>query len=310
MSSNDFYLLFVTLGTLAIAYGLAYWVFRAVRERSALVGLYLLFGIPGVLLAVLGAAFAVNGSARGWTALAVGVGLCLPLIPGFRRFVASWTPMDPTSPVDMSGLSVILAVIGLLFASYVLSPSPANAGGNVSVAELVIQFLAEIAFAYILVGIAITRSFRQATDRLGLIKPTGKMVGVATSAVLIALVVVVAGGVATNLLQPNVSNEIDKATKEITSGVQSWYGAVFFGLGAGAGEELLLRGAIQPKYGLLVTSVLFALLHNQYGISFVLLSIFVVGLMLGLERKYYGTTTSLLTHAIFNAIVVLAGQRG
>jgi hypothetical protein len=50
-------------------------------------------------------------------------------------------------------------------------------------------------------------------------------------------------------------------------------------------------------------------LHNQYGISFVLLSIFVVGLMLGLERKYFGTTTSFLTHAIFNTIVVLIGQK-
>ncbi|HEY7030174.1 MAG TPA: CPBP family intramembrane glutamic endopeptidase [Thermomicrobiales bacterium] len=309
MGTDDLILLAVTLGTLAVAFGLAYWVFRAASDRSARVGLYLLFGIPGVLLTVVGAAFAVHGSDGGWTALAVGVGLCLPLIPALRRFVAAWTPMDSASPVDMAGLCVVLAVIGVLFASYVLSPDPASAGGDVSVAELLIQFLAEIAFAYILVGLLITRNFRQATARLGVITPTGTMIAVATFAVFVALVVVVAGGVATNLLQPDVSKEIDEATKEITSGVQNPIGAVFFGLGAGAGEELLLRGAIQPRYGLIVTSVLFALLHNQYGISFVLLSIFVVGLMLGLERKYFGTTTSFLTHAIFNTIVVLIGQK-
>jgi hypothetical protein len=309
LGADDLYLLFVTLATLAVAYGLAYWVFRAARDRSALVGLYLLFGIPGVLLTVVGAAFAVNGSERGWSALAVGVGLCLPLVPAFRRFVAAWTPMDSASPVDMSGLCVVLAVIGVLFASYVLSPGPADAGGDVSVAELLIQFLAEIAFAYILVGLAITRNFRQATARLGLVKPSARVITVATITVFVALFVVVAGGIATNLLQPDVSKEIDEATKEITSGVQNPIGAVFFGLGAGAGEELLLRGAIQPKYGLLVTSVLFALLHNQYGISFVLLSIFIVGAILGLERKYLGTTASFLTHAIFNTIVVLVSQK-
>jgi membrane protease YdiL (CAAX protease family) len=305
LGANDFYLLFVTLGTLAVAYGLAYWVFRAVRDRSALVGLYLLFGIPGVLLTVVGAAFVVSGSDRAWSVLAVGVGLCLPLIPAFRRFMATWTPMDSGSPVDMAGLCVVLAVIGVLLASYALSPEPADAGGDVGVAELLIQFLAEIAFAYILVGFAITRDFKQATARLGLVKPSGKLVGIATMAVFVALVVVALGGVATNLLQPDVSNEINVATKEITSGVQSWIGAVFFGVGAGAGEELLLRGAIQPRYGVLVTSLLFALLHNQYGISFVLLAIFLVGVMLGLERKYLGTTASFLTHAIFNAVVVL-----
>jgi membrane protease YdiL (CAAX protease family) len=309
LGANDFFLLFVTLGTLAVAYGLAYWAIRAAKDRSALVGLHLLFGIPGVLLTVLGAAFAVNGSDRGWTALAVGVGLCLPLVPAFRRYFAAWTPMDSASPVDMAGLCVVLAVIGVLFASYVLSPNPADAGGNVSVAELVIQFLAEIAFAYILVGLAITRNVRQASARLGLVKPSGTIIGVALAAVFIALVVVVVGGVATNAFQPDVSRQIDQATKEITSGVQNPIGAVFFGLGAGAGEEFLLRGAIQPRYGLLVTSVLFALLHNQYGISFVLLSIFIVGVMLGLERKYLGTTASFLTHAVFNTIVVLIGQK-
>jgi uncharacterized protein len=53
---------------------------------------------------------------------------------------------------------------------------------------------------------------------------------------------------------------------------------------------------------------LFAFLHSQYGISFVLAGIFVVGVLLGLERKYLGTTAALITHAIFNAIAVLASR--
>ncbi len=308
MSADDVLTIVVMLGASAIAYGLSYWVFRAAKDRSALVGLYLLFGIPGLLLAVVGAAFAFNGRDGGWAALAVGVGLCLPLIPAFRRFYARWTPMDDRSPVDMSGLCVVLAVTGLLFVSYVLSPDPADTGGDVSVGALAAQFLAEIAFAYILVGLAITRNFKQATARLGLVRPTFGMVGAAVGFVVLAFVFVALGGIATTIFQPDVSREIERITEEITSDVQNPLGAVFFGLGAGAGEELLLRGAIQPRFGLVTTSILFAFLHSQYGISFVLAGIFVVGVILGLERKYLGTTAALITHAIFNAIAVLASR--
>ena len=62
------------------------------------------------------------------------------------------------------------------------------------------------------------------------------------------------------------------------------------------------------EVGLVTTSILFAFLHSQYGISFVLAGIFVVGVILGLERKYLGTTAALITHAIFNAIAVLASR--
>jgi uncharacterized protein len=305
VNSDDILTISVTLVVLAIAYGLAYLVFRAREDRSALLALYLLFGIPGALLAIFGAPFAFSGHDFGWIMLASASGLSAPLIRPVRRFFAAWTPMDPDSPVDMAGLCVVLGVAALLFTSYVLSPEPADTGGNVSVAALLVQFLAEIAFAYILVGLTITRDWRQAVARLGLVRPSVRLVAIAVGLVVVAYIVVAAGGLATYFLQPDVSEEINKITKEITSDVQNPIGAAFFGLGAGAGEELLLRGAIQPRYGLLTTSVLFALLHSQYGVSFVLLGIFVVGVILGLERKYLGTTASIITHAIFNTIAVL-----
>jgi membrane protease YdiL (CAAX protease family) len=305
LSAEDLTILVVTIGTIGIGYGLAYWAHRAANDRSAYVGLFLLFGIPGVLLIVLGAAFAFNGRDGGWVALATGLGLCLPLMSPVRRTLATYAPFDPDSPVDMAGLCVVLAVIGLLSTTYAISPEPTDTGGNVSSVALFVQFVAEISFAYILVGFTITRNFRQATARLGLNRPTATMIGLAVGLVVLAFIVVLLGGVATSLFQPDVSKEIDKITKEITSDVQNPIGAMLFGLGSGAGEELLLRGAIQPRFGLLTTTVLFGLLHSQYGISFVLLSIFVVGAILGLERKYLGTTASVITHAIFNALAVL-----
>jgi CAAX protease family protein len=306
LSADDLLVLVVSLATVAIAYGLAYWVFRAGQDRSARVGLYLLFGIPGVLLVVYGSvSSALSGGDTSWTLLAVGLGLCLPLIPTFRKLYASWTPMDAKSAVDMSGLCVVLAVIGFLFISYIVSPEPVEAGGETTIAAFLVQFLAEIAFAYILVGTMITRTFRESTARLGLSWPKASTIGIALAMVIVGFIVVAIGGALTTLFQPDVSRDIARITDELTSDVQNPVGAVLFGLGAGAGEELLLRGAVQPRFGLLTTSILFGLLHNQYGVSFVLLGIFSMGVILGLERKYLGTTAAIITHAVFNTIVVL-----
>jgi membrane protease YdiL (CAAX protease family) len=285
-----------------------YWVHRAHADRSARVGLLLLFGIPGVMLLVFGVAYAIDGRDGGFIALATGLGMLAPLISPVRRFFASWTPMNADSAIDMSGLCLVLGVIGYLASQYAFSPDPEDVGDAVSVGYLIIQFLFEIGLAYILVGFGLVRTIKTASVRLGLRWPTWRSIGVAVGCVLIAFVISAIGGVLTNVLQPDVADEIERISKEITDPVSSPVGAVLFGLGAGFGEELLLRGAIQPRYGILVTSTLFALLHNQYGISFVLLGIFGIGVLLGLERKYYGTTAAIITHAIFNAIAVLAGN--
>ncbi len=290
------------------AYGLVYWANRAERDRSARVGLYILFGLPGTMVTIYGLALAVNGRETGWVWLAVGLGLILPLIPFVRSMLARVMPIDPSAAVDMTGLCVLLGALGFLIASYAINPEPANVGEAVNVSDLAVQFIAGIILAFIAVGVGIKRNLREAAVRLGLTWPTPQVIGVGVGMVIVVLIILTAAGVLTDIFQPDVSREIAKATEEITSNVESPVGAIFFGLGAGASEELLVRGAIQPKYGLFVSALLFALLHNQYGLSFVLLGVFLVGLALGLERKYFGTTATIITHALFNTISVLLGS--
>lgn len=306
MSTDDLGAVVQLIIAAAVAYGLAYWVFRAARDRSAYVGLYLLFGIPGLLLLVVGAAFVFNGGERWWIAIAIGGGLCLPLIPRFRRLYASWTPMDDRSPVDMAGLCVLLAVAGFFLFYALLSIEPDDANNDISIVGLLAQTAIEISFAYILVGWTITRDFRQATARLGLVRPKLKILGAAVGMVFVAFVVSAVASVATQVFQGDLANRVTEANEEITSGFNTIPAAILFGLSSGIGEELLFRGAIQPRFGLLTSSIVFALLHTQNRLSFVLLGIFALGMVLGLERKYLGTTASLATHAIFNMIVVLA----
>ena len=88
---------------------------------------------------------------------------------------------------------------------------------------------------------------------------------------------------------------------------QNPLGALILGASAGIGEEAIFRGALQPRYGIVIPSLLFMVLHGpQYGLNVLLLSLFAVSIILGLERKYVNTTAAMITHALFNALQVLA----
>ena len=83
--------------------------------------------------------------------------------------------------------------------------------------------------------------------------------------------------------------------------------ALVLGASAGIGEEAIFRGALQPRFGILIPSLLFAMLHGpQYGFNIALLGLLGVSIILGLERKYVNTTAAMITHALFNAVQVLA----
>jgi len=54
---------------IAAVYGLVLWAHKGATDRSANVGLYLLYGIPGVLLTVAGLALTMNRDGNGWFVL-------------------------------------------------------------------------------------------------------------------------------------------------------------------------------------------------------------------------------------------------
>ena len=85
------------LVVLAAVYGLVLWADKARTDRSAIVGLYLLYGLPGGLLTVAGLALVVNGRETGWFVLALGLAFALPLVRPFRRLMAMLTPMESTT---------------------------------------------------------------------------------------------------------------------------------------------------------------------------------------------------------------------
>jgi membrane protease YdiL (CAAX protease family) len=296
--------------TVLLAYGLSYWAFRAQADRSAIVGLYLVLGFPALFIAAIGLAVStVGGNLQiGIPLMLTGLGFALPLAKPFRRLLARVTPLDPDSAVDMTGLSLLLGLIAFLatFAFSSGAQAPPTDIPSVSYLELIAQNLAFVGIAYAAVGGGFFRTWRKATERLGLVTPTWIGLGAALAALIACFAVLLATSAVAQALQPHLNEQLDKVVNDITAGMQNPLGAVLIGVSAGIGEETLFRGALQPRYGIALVSILFALVHApQYGLNVTILGLFVISVIFGLLRNRYGTTASIATHALYNAIQVL-----
>lgn len=303
-------LLIATATALLGALGLAYWADRAQSDRSALVGLYLLFGIPAALLLLAGAAVLLQGDrVLGPVLLLIGLGLGLPLLRPFRQALARVTPLDPDSAIDMTGLALVLGLFGSQI-GLSLAPraeDPPELLPSVGIAELLIQAAAFVAIAYIVVGFPYWRDLRAATERLGIVAPNARAIGVAVLATFACFAVAAIAGIAAEQLAPGLSETLDETVDQITADVQNPVGAVVLGASAGIGEEAFFRGALQPRFGIVIPALVFASLHGpQYGFNLALLGLFGVSIILGLLRKHLNTTAAMITHALFNAVQVLA----
>jgi membrane protease YdiL (CAAX protease family) len=303
-------LLIATATALLGALGLAYWAYRAQSDRSALVGLYLLFGIPAALLLLAGAAVLVSGDrVLGPLLLLIGLGLGLPLLRPFREALARVTPLDADSAIDMTGLCMVLGLLGF-FVGTSLSPmagDPPEEILSIGIVELLVQAVAFVAIAYIAAGYPYWRDLRAATERLGIVVPDPRTVGIAIAATFLCFVVAAIAGLVSQQFDPGLSESLDEIVDQMTAQVQNPIGAVVLGASAGIGEEAVFRGALQPRYGIIIPSLLFMMLHGpQYGFNLALLGLFGVSVILGLLRRHVNTTAAMITHALFNAVQVLA----
>jgi membrane protease YdiL (CAAX protease family) len=83
-------------------------------------------------------------------------------------------------------------------------------------------------------------------------------------------------------------------------------GAVIVGISAGLGEELVFRGVLQPRLGILLPALLFTALHAfQYNFD-ALIWILILGMVLGYARKKTNTTTCVLIHGTYDLTLLLA----
>jgi membrane protease YdiL (CAAX protease family) len=235
----------------------------------------------------------------------------LPLIPAVPRLLARLLPIDPGSTVHMTALAFVVYQIGLSLAQMALIGNLENlTQGDLALTiwDIVLTGVPLTLFALVGVGLFVRRDWRSTLQRLGLRRPTWKqLLGAAgVTALFLGLDFIV--NVAWQQIDPASYDLLDRVTSNLFGGLSTIGGAFVLGISAGISEELLFRGAVLPKLGLLLTTVLFAIGHLQYGLSVATLEVFAIGLVLGLLRNWTSTTICILIHASYNTLTVLLGM--
>jgi uncharacterized protein len=223
-----------------------------------------------------------------------------------RLLLGRVTPLDPNSTVDISGTIVLLWFIVITaFAIFTTSIADLASQAQITVSDQIVNVLAYPVVAFSLVGILVTRGWRESVKRLGLERPTPRQAGIAVALVVPLLAISIGADALGRAASPEVYEQLQQVLTAMSRHVTNPFIAVFIGLSAGIGEEILFRGAIQPRFGVAVTALAFAVAHTQYGLSYAIAGVFLTGIVLGIERKTMNTTTCIITHATYDILALL-----
>lgn len=223
-----------------------------------------------------------------------------------RQRVARWLPIDPDNPVHALALALSMILFGTDLAVILFTDVLATVKSQppLTVADLLFQDTPLLIFALAGVGLFIRRELPGAWRRLGLVLPAWWQLVIA----LAAAGVFFAFGQGMDALShgwtPGVARNVDEATDHVFGQLLGGpVGILALALVPGLCEELLFRGALQPRIGLVATALLFTSFHTQYAISLDTAAVLVIALGLGVIRKYTNTTTSCTCHIGYNLLV-------
>jgi len=250
--------------------------------------------------------------ATGSAAQAVGAGIMVTAVVAailtsnpMRERVARVLNLDPDNPVH--GLALVLAVI--LFGSQVSLVSFVDVlaadqqQAPLTVLDLFAQELPFLIIAITGVGVFIRRDGKQTAVRLGIVRPAWWQITLALAAAGVFLAFGQGVDWLSHALTPGIAGKVDATTQHVFGGLNTPVGIAAIAVLPAICEEILFRGALQPRLGLAVTALLFTSIHTQYSISFDTFAVFVLALGLGLIRKYTNTTSSSVCHATYNLLV-------
>lgn len=281
----------------------------------ALAGLGLSFLPPDALAAMpditamsdIGQKF-VAGGFGGWTLAIIGLWGMLACLRPVRLALARVLPaLDPDSAVH----TLALVAVGYLMGNAAVSLTPgaldalAETGFEATLTDVLAQQLVFVLVAFAGVGLPARRTGPALNERLGLARPTAGQIW--TGIRWMVFFVLLQGCISAtwtlfNAAEAEQLRGINDAMLGNFDTVWEWF---LLAASAGLGEELLFRGALQPIFGILPTSLIFAVSHVQYGLTPATLAVFLLSIVLGIIRKRSNTTVAILVHAGYNFILGL-----
>lgn len=262
--------------------------------------------IRGVLLAILAASAAAMAGL-----------LCF--IPIVRRQFARLFDIDPTSFVHATALATVVATTFLCLIPLAIVKDPPllflarfeslrgaeDAGGQLRSA--VYGLIWAVPASILAVGYSRKRNFWEACRRLSLEWPSRRQVIFAflMTAVLVPAMTQL-DSLITRTWHAMGWRMTDPETMRLLFGFALGpVAATIVALTAGIGEELVFRGVLQPRFGILLPSLMFASIHAfQYNFDAVI-QVLVLGLIFGVVRYLANTTTSALVHAAYDFLLLI-----
>jgi membrane protease YdiL (CAAX protease family) len=216
---------------------------------------------------------------------------------------------NPESSVHTTALVLVLLSVSVFVGQFVQQGglsglADALQGDDSLVASsLLLDAVLRVAVAFLGVGLAIRRTLPQSLERLGLRLPTTDDLrwGIGGGIVLYAIFLVTAA-VWVRSVSPEQFEEQTSAANQIAQMFNTLPLALILSISAALGEEILFRGALQPVFGWIPTSIFFALLHIQYTLTPATLIIFLVSLGLGWLRKRQSTTAAIIAHFLYDFV--------
>ena len=257
------------------------------------------------------------------------LGLCgslVLLVGGLWVRLARWLGgrVDPADPRHAQALVGLVAASILAFVPLIALGGEAPAlelaatdpdlfnrdrstGGQLL--DLVYNLAWTIPLALLLVGVPIQRTVREAVARLGVRALGLRGLGVGIAAAGVLWVVGTALDHATYWLWgvaewPRTDGEL----VDLLMGVAlSPLGALVAATAAGLGEELMMRGVLQPRFGWLLPNLTFTAAHAlQYNLD-ALVGVFVLGAILALVRARWSTSEAIVAHVLYDLVLFLGG---
>lgn len=231
-------------------------------------------------------------------------------IPGLRR-------LRPGRPISWLALT-------LFFHSLAANLAPSTATATVAAtvstpqttADLIVGGLPFAIIGVSAVGPGVRRNLGGVLQRLGVLplRPTGWLLGVAVGLLLVPLGDPIVTLLTTHLTPADCQVQQQQVAQSLQGVDRTALEQFGIALSAGISEELLFRGALQPRIGILLSSVLWATFHLQYtchGLPSVSnLYILLLGLFFGSLRKWSGLLAAIAAHVGYDAAILLGASSG
>lgn len=221
-----------------------------------------------------------------------------------RRDMAAFLQIDPDNPVHALALSLALVFFGTQV-TFIAFTDVLAADRSAPALTIVDLFLNETPFLLLAlagVGLFMRRNAADAGTRLGLVVPAWWHIVLALAAAGAFFALATGSDALSHTWSPDIARKVDATTQHLFGQLNDPVGIAAVALIPGICEEILFRGALQPRIGLVATALLFTAIHTQYGLSIDTLAIFLIALGLGFIRKYANTTASCTCHVSYNLL--------